>query len=51
MFKLRIKQVSYDIPGQIPINQNISLDVLIYADDLILSATSEDDLQRPIYNL
>lgn len=37
--------------GFIPINRNLHLDTVIFADDLVLLATSEDDLQRSIYNL
>lgn len=37
--------------GYITINRHLHLDTLIFADDLVLLATSEDDLQRSIYNL
>ena len=37
--------------GQIPINRNLYMDALIFADDLALFATSENDLQRSLYNL
>ena len=37
--------------GQIHINRNLSLDASIFADDLALLLTSENDLQRSLYNL
>jgi hypothetical protein len=37
--------------GYIPIDRNLQLDVTLFADDLALLASTEDDLQRSIYNL
>jgi hypothetical protein len=36
--------------GKVFIGRNLNLDVLLFADDVILFANSEDDLQRSIYN-
>ena len=37
--------------GSIPINRHLKLDTIIFADDLVLLATSEDDLQWSVHNL
>jgi hypothetical protein len=35
----------------ISINRNMILDTLLFADDQVLIVSSEDELQRAIYNL
>ncbi|KAJ4425543.1 hypothetical protein ANN_27737 [Periplaneta americana] len=37
--------------GFIPINRNLQLDALLFADDLVLMASTEDDLQYSVHNL
>jgi hypothetical protein len=37
--------------GGISMNRNMILDTLLFADDQVLIAKSEDELQRAIYNL
>ena len=37
--------------GRIRLNRNTNLELLLFADDVSLVASSEDDLQRSIYNL
>ncbi|KAJ4450649.1 hypothetical protein ANN_02078 [Periplaneta americana] len=37
--------------GFIPINGNLQLDALLFADDLVLMASTEDDLQYSVHNL
>jgi hypothetical protein len=37
--------------GGISINRSMILDTLLFADDQVLIASSEDELQRAIYNL
>ncbi|KAJ4447235.1 hypothetical protein ANN_09239 [Periplaneta americana] len=37
--------------GFIPINRNLQLDALLFADDLVLIASTEDDLQYSVHNL
>ncbi|KAJ4448392.1 hypothetical protein ANN_10408 [Periplaneta americana] len=37
--------------GFIPINRNLQLDALLFADDLVVMASTEDDLQYSVHNL
>ena len=37
--------------GSIPINQNLQMDALFFADDLAIVASTENDLQYPVHNL
>jgi hypothetical protein len=37
--------------GGITINRNMILDILLFANDQVLIASSKDELQRAIYNL
>jgi hypothetical protein len=41
------RQICY---GYIALNRNLQLDAMIFADDLVLLAASEDDLQHSLYN-
>jgi hypothetical protein len=45
-----IKKFSQKRHGYIAINRNLQLDAMIFADDLVLSAALEDDLQHSLYN-
>jgi hypothetical protein len=36
--------------GYIAISRNLQLDAIFFADDLVLLAASEDDLQHSLYN-
>lgn len=46
-----IKEWKQTRHGYIQINRHLKLDSILFADDLVLLALSEDDLQRSIYNL
>jgi hypothetical protein len=37
--------------GNIPINRNVNIDTMLLADDQVLLAKSEDDLQYSVHNL
>jgi hypothetical protein len=37
--------------GNIPINRNVNFDTMLFADDQVLLAKSEDDLQYLVHNL
>jgi hypothetical protein len=37
--------------GNIPINRNVNIDTMLFADDQVLLAKSEDDLQYSVHNL
>ena len=37
--------------GSIPINQNLQMDALFFADDLAIVASTENDLQYSVHNL
>jgi hypothetical protein len=37
--------------GNIPINRNVNVDTVLFADDQVLLAKSEDDLQYSVHNL
>jgi hypothetical protein len=41
------RQIRY---GYIALNRNLQLDAMNFADDLVLLAASEDDLQHSLYN-
>jgi hypothetical protein len=45
-----IKEFRQKRHGYIAINGNLHLDAMIFADDLVLLAASEDDLQHSLYN-
>jgi hypothetical protein len=47
--KFTVKRVETDKPEKVFISRNLSLDILLFADDVILFANSEDDLQRSIH--
>jgi hypothetical protein len=36
--------------GNIPINRNVNIDTMLFADDRVLLAKSEDDLQYSVHN-
>jgi hypothetical protein len=36
--------------GNIPINRNININTMLFSDDQVLLAKSEDDLQYSVYN-
>jgi hypothetical protein len=36
--------------GNIPINRNVNIDTMLFADDQVLLAKSEDDLQYSVHN-
>jgi hypothetical protein len=42
----RVEQANH---GKMSISRNLNLNILLFADDVILFANSEDDLQRSIY--
>jgi len=46
-----IKEFKLAQHGYININRYLQLDTLIFADDLVLIASTEDDLQRSVHNL
>jgi hypothetical protein len=45
-----IKEFRQKRHGYRAINRNLQVDVMIFADDLVLLAASEDDLQHSLYN-
>jgi hypothetical protein len=45
-----IKEFRQKRHGYVAINRNLQLDAMIFADDLVLLAASEDDLQQCLYN-
>jgi hypothetical protein len=45
-----IKEFRQKCHGYIAINRNLQLDAIIFADDLVLLAASENDLQQSLYN-
>jgi hypothetical protein len=44
-----IKEFRQKLHGYIAVNRNLQLDAMIFADDLVLLAASEDDLQHSLY--
>jgi hypothetical protein len=46
-----IKEFRQKCHGYIAINRNLQLDAMIFADDLVLLAASEHDLQHFLYNI
>jgi hypothetical protein len=37
--------------GNIPVNRNVNIDTMLFADDQVLWTKSEDDLRYSVYNL
>jgi hypothetical protein len=47
--KFTVKRVETDKPEKVFISRNLGLEILLFADDVILFANSEDDLQLSIH--